>query len=61
MKNTTTETPAKHNLLVELMKRKMEAQKSGVLAENKRKFQPRKERNENNSNVGPSWGRRKGN
>ncbi|MBY0554850.1 hypothetical protein K2P97_09995 [bacterium] len=60
MKNTT-ETPAKPNLLVELTKRKMEAQKSGAIAENKRKFQPRKERNENNSNVGPSWGRRKGN
>lgn len=60
MKNNT-ETTEKPNLLVELMKRKMEAQNSGAIAESKRKFQPRKERNENNSNVGPSWGRRKGN
>ncbi len=51
----------KPNLLVELTKRKMEAQKSGAIAEAKNKFQPNKSRNENNSNVGPSWGRRKGN
>ena len=53
--------PAKPNLLVELTNRKMEAQKSGELSESLRKFQPKKNRNENNSNVGPSWGRRKGN
>lgn len=61
MKNTKETPAAKPNLLVELTKRKMEAQKSGALADSKRKFQPHKERNENNSNVGPSWGRRKGN
>ncbi len=53
--------PAKPSLLVELTNRKMEAQKSGELTESLRKFQPKKNRNENNSNVGPSWGRRKGN
>lgn len=52
---------AKPNLLVELTNRKMEAQKSGELAESLSKFQPKKPRNLNNSNVGPSWGRRKGN
>lgn len=57
MKKTTT----KPNLLVELMNRKMEAQKSGVALEAFRKFQPNKTRNVNNSNVGPSWGPRKGN
>jgi len=54
----TTEKPS---LLVELTKRKMEAQKSGEIAESLRKFQPKKPRNLNNSNVGPSWGGRKGN
>lgn len=53
--------PTKPNLLVELTKRKMEAQKSGAIAESLRKFQPNKPRNLNNSNVGPSWGGRKGN
>ncbi len=54
-------SPAKPSLLVELTNRKMEAQKSGALAESLRKYQPRKPRNENNSSVGPSWGGRKGN
>ena len=54
------ETP-KPNLLVELTKRKMEAQKSGEIADSLRKFQPKKPRNANTSNVGPSWGPRKGN
>jgi hypothetical protein len=53
--------PKKPNLLVELTKRKMEAQNSGATAESLRKFQPSKPRNLNNSNVGPSWGGRKGN
>lgn len=53
--------PKKPNLLVELTKRKMEAQKSGETSESFSKFQKGKPRNENNSNVGPSWGRRKGN
>ena len=57
MKKTAT----KPNLLVELTKRKMDAQKSGETAEAKGKFQRRKGRNENTSNVGPSWGRKKGN
>ena len=54
-------TPAKPNLLVELTKRKMEAQNSGATAESLRKFQRNKPRNVNNSNVGPAWGGRKGN
>ncbi len=53
--------PKKPNLLVELTNRKMEAQKSGATSESLRKFQPKKPRNQNNSNVGPSWGGRKGN
>lgn len=53
--------PKKPNLLVELTKRKMEAQNSGAIAESLRKFQRNKPRNFNNSNVGPSWGGRKGN
>lgn len=51
----------KPNLLVELTKRKMEAQKTGETSESFSKFQKGKPRNENNSSVGPSWGRRKGN
>jgi hypothetical protein len=54
-------TEKKPNLLVELTKRKMEAQKSGELANGLKKFQPKKQRNANNSNVGPAWGGRKGN
>ncbi len=54
-------TAAKPNLLVELTKRKMEAQKSGATNESFGKFQRNKPRNENNSNVGPAWGPRKGN
>jgi hypothetical protein len=57
-------TPAakKPDLLVELTNKKMEAQKSGQLAKKTfGKFQRTKGRNENNSNVGPSWGGRKGN
>lgn len=57
MKKTTV----KPKLLVELTKRKMEAQKSGANTESFNKFKPNKARNENNSNVGPSWGGRKGN
>lgn len=57
MKKTTQ----KPNLLVELTQRKMEAQKSGATAESLKKFQPNKQRNVNNSNVGPAWGPRKGN
>jgi hypothetical protein len=68
MKKTTkktakknVETPAKiPSLLAEATKRKMEAQKSGKTSESLRKFKPT-ERNKNNSNVGPSWGGRKGN
>lgn len=54
-------TPSKPNLLVELSKRKMEAQKSGATAETFSKFRANKPRNENTSNVGPAWGGRKGN
>ena len=53
---------AKPNLLVELTKRKMEAQKTGgATDESFGKFKPNRPRNDNNSSVGPSWGRRKGN
>jgi hypothetical protein len=52
----------KPNLLVELTNRKKEAQKSGASTkESFSKFKRSKSRNENNSNVGPSWGPRKGN
>ncbi|MES2801339.1 MAG: hypothetical protein V4654_02505 [Bdellovibrionota bacterium] len=54
-------TAPKPNLLVELMNRKMEAQKSGATSETFGKFKPGKPRNLNNSNVGPAWGPRKGN
>lgn len=57
MKKTAT----KPNLLVELNNRKVEAQKSGANSASFGKFKPGKQRNENNSNVGPSWGKRKGN
>ena len=49
------------NLLVEINNRKIAAQKSGALSGSFGKFKPNKQRNENNSNVGPSWGKRKGN
>jgi hypothetical protein len=55
---TTSEKPS---LLVELTKRKMEAQNSGATADSLRKFKPQKLRNMNTSNVGPHWGPRKGN
>lgn len=51
----------KPNLLVELNNRKVEAQKTGATSASFSKFKPGKQRNENNSNVGPSWGKRKGN
>lgn len=54
-------TPAAPNLLVELNNRKIAAQKSGAPSAFFGKFKPGKQRNENNSNVGPSWGKRKGN
>lgn len=54
-------TPQKTNLLIEMAKRKLENQKSGQDAKSFQKFQPGKLRNVNNSNVGPSWGGRKGN
>jgi hypothetical protein len=53
-------TASKTNLLVELTKRKMEAQKLSTAA-SFGKFSYKKPRNDNNSNVGPSWGGRKGN
>lgn len=53
--------PQKPNLLVELTNRKLEAQKSRASSESFGKFKRGKARNENNSNVGPSWGPRKGN
>ncbi len=61
-KTTKKKTPAsKANPLVELLKRKNEVQKSGGTTGTFGKFQKDKPRNENNSNVGPSWGPRKGN
>lgn len=58
---TAPKAPKKTNLLVELNNRKKEAQKSGETNGSFSKFKRKKKRNENNSNVGPSWGRRKGN
>lgn len=61
-KTTKKKTPApKANPLVELLKRKTEAQKSAGTSDTFGKFKKGKPRNENNSNVGPSWGPRKGN
>ena len=54
-------TPPKPNLLVELTKRKMEAQKSGATAESLRKLQPKKSRYDKKSPVGAARGGRKGN
>ena len=51
----------KPTLLVELINRKMAAQKSGAAPESFGKFKPSKERNKNTSAVGPAWGGRKGN
>ncbi|MFN3454019.1 MAG: hypothetical protein ACK41T_03600 [Pseudobdellovibrio sp.] len=51
----------KSNPLVELMNRKVEMQKAAKEANSFGKFKANKPRNENNSNVGPSWGGRKGN
>ncbi len=60
-KTTTTKSPAtKTNLLLELTKRKIEANQAGT-AEGFGKFSYKKPRNTNNSNVGPAWGPRKGN
>lgn len=61
MKKTPQKPDLQPNLLVELTKRKMEAQKAGANSESFGKFQSKRPRNENNSNVGPSWGGRKGN
>jgi hypothetical protein len=61
MKKTSVKTTKKPNLLAELLERKMQAQYSGEIAESKSKFLAKKPRNQNNSNVGPSWGGRKGN
>ena len=51
----------KPSLLVELTKRKMEAQMSGATAESLRKFQPSKVRYDKKSPIGPSRNRRKSN
>lgn len=52
----------KPNLLQELTQKKLAAQKAGNKgSQTFQKFKYKKERNENNSNVGPSWGGRKGN
>ena len=51
----------KPNLLIEINARKVAEQKAGVSSHSFGKFKPNKQRNENNSNVGPSWGKRKGN
>jgi hypothetical protein len=58
-KKTSSQKP---KLLAELTQRKMESLKSdGNGNDSFGKFKPNKPRNLNNSNVGPSWGRRKGN
>lgn len=52
----------KTNLLAELTNRKMEALKSGETPGTFSNFRPNKKiRTINTSNVGPSWGPRKGN
>jgi hypothetical protein len=64
MKKATKKTKKKSpktNLLVELTKRKMEAQKSEISSEGFSKFQPAKSRYDKKSPVGPSRGGRKGN
>lgn len=61
MKKKTSNTKNKKNPMADIMDRKKEAQKSGGGKNSFEKFKPGKSRNENNSNVGPSWGRRKGN
>ncbi len=53
-------TPVKNALLLELTKRKIEANQS-VTSESFGKYSYKKPRNTNNSNVGPAWGPRKGN
>lgn len=60
-KKVQAKEKSKPNLLVELVKQKMEQQKTGGAQKNFGKFERGKPRNENNSNVGPSWGGRKGN
>lgn len=60
-KKVQTKEKTKPNLLVELVKQKMEQQKAGGAQKTFGKFERGKPRNENNSNVGPSWGGRKGN
>ncbi len=52
---------AKSNPLLEIMKRKKEALKTSATSKSFGQFKFKKSRNENNSNVGPSWGGRKGN
>ena len=54
-------TAKKPNLMAELTQKKMDAQKTGAKPESFNKFKNKKQRNENNSAVGPSWGGRKGN
>lgn len=49
------------NLMAEVMEKKLAEQKTGGKHTSFDKFKPGKSRNENNSNVGPSWGGRKGN
>lgn len=60
-KNTAKKSPAtKNNLLLELTKRKIEANQANT-AEGFGRFSYKTPRNTNNSNVGPAWGPRKGN
>jgi hypothetical protein len=60
-KKVTKKSAPKPNLLVEMMNKKKESQESGGKTKSFGKFERKKGRNENNSNVGPSWGPRKGN
>jgi hypothetical protein len=61
VKKAKTTKSNKTNLLAELTEKKMAQQKTGGKTSSFNKFKPGKQRNENNSNVGPSWGGRKGN
>ncbi len=54
-------TASQSNLMSELITKKIETQKGGKKAESFSQFMPKKPRHLNYSNVGPSWGQRKGN
>lgn len=60
MGSSMKKAAAKNNPILDLKKRKLEANKE-VTSGSFGKFSYKKPRNSNNSNVGPAWGPRKGN